>query len=133
MCFMKGDLDGDDVCVCGQSELTAFVHFTQPFVDAVDWKDQCTACCDVPVTGDQDCGAKGLGACGNLVGVWSRAQRLGGAIGVFSFDRVLALARGRNSKSLVASGLTFQRMSPCVLFPGIGFSSWGPYNQDYCA
>ena len=40
-CFMKRDLDGDDVCVSGQSELTAFVHFTQPFVDAVDWSDQC--------------------------------------------------------------------------------------------
>ena len=63
-----------------------------------------TVCCNVRVTGDQDCGAKGLGACGNLVGVWFRAQHLGGAIGVFRFDRVLALARS----------LTFQRMSPCV-------------------
>ena len=51
-----------------------------------------TVCCNVRVTGDQDCGAKGLGACGNLVGIRFQAQRLGGAIGVFHFDRVLALA-----------------------------------------
>ena len=34
-----GDLDGDGVCVCGETALVSFVEYTQSFVDGVRWKD----------------------------------------------------------------------------------------------